>query len=202
MNEIERHLKRLFREIPESKRKNELMQEITQNLNEKVSDLIASGQTNEQAVKKVIDDFGDIDELKKEFEGSARLARIKRKGLSLAFSVWGAILIAALVLFINFYYSPSVIWFVYPVFAVIWWPMSMFFSWLRVRNDKPIGLLYSVCGFILIIGLLSFINFYYSPSVIWVVYPAFAVIWWPLAMLFHTLRVRNRRDDGTDDGNE
>jgi hypothetical protein len=202
MNEIERHLKKLFREIPESKRKNELMQEITQNLNEKVSDLIANGQTNDQAVKKVIDDFGDIDELKKEFEGSTRLAKSKGTGLSLAFSVWGAILITALVLFINFYYTPSVIWFVYPVFAVIWWPMSMFFRWWHIKNDRPIGLAYSICGFILIIGLLTFVNLYYTPTVIWVVYPAFAVIWWPLAMLFHTLRVRNRRDDGTDDGNE
>lgn len=195
MNEIERHLQKLFAEVPEGKRKEEIMQEIAQNLNEKVSDLVEKGQTREQAIQKAIDDFGDIDDLKEEFAGTARLAKQKRISLSLAFSVWGSILITALFLFINFYYTPGVIWFVYPVFAVMWWPMSLFFCWSQHKSHRPVGFAYSVCSFVLIMGLLLFINLYYTPNIIWAVYPAFALVWWPLAMLFHRLRQKSRKDD-------
>ena len=195
MNEIEKHIMRLFEGIPESGRKKEIMQEIIQNLNEKVSDLVKSGQSREQAVKKTIDDFGDIDDLKNELADSVKYAKSNKIGLSLAFSIWGAILITALFVFINFYYTPNIIWFVYPVFAVIWWPMTMFFHWIHNKNDQPVGLAFSVCSFILILGLMIFINYYYTPKVIWFVYPVFGVIWWPLAMLFHSLRQKSRKDD-------
>ena len=139
MNEIESYLNRLFEGIPESIRKEESKLEITQNLNEKVANLVSQGQSREEAVKKAIDDFGDIDDLKEELESSAKLAKSKKLGLSLAFSLWGGILITALFLFINFYYTPKVIWFVYPIFAVIWWPMAMLFHHLRQKSRKGDG---------------------------------------------------------------
>ena len=37
-----------------------MMQEINQNLDEKVADLILQGMTENEAVQKAIDDFGDI----------------------------------------------------------------------------------------------------------------------------------------------
>ncbi len=199
MNEIESHINRLFEGIPESTRKEEIKLEITQNLNEKVADLVSHGQSREDAVKKAIYDFGDIDDLKEELESSAKLVKSKKLGLSLAFSIWGGILITALFLFINFYYSPNVIWFVYPTFAVIWWPMVLFFQYFRNKNDIPVGFAFSVCGFLLITGLMLFINLYYTPKTIWFVYPVFAAIWWPLAMLFHRLRQKSRKGDGFDD---
>jgi hypothetical protein len=199
MNDIEMQINRLFEGIPESNRKEEIKQEITQNLNEKVSDLMSNGQSREEAVKMAIDNFGDIEDLKQELASSAKLVKSKRIGLSLAFSVWGSILIIALFLFINFYYTPDVIWFVYPTFAVVWWPMTMFFHWFHNKNDRPVGLAYSVCSYVLIIGLVLFINMYYTPGIIWCVYPAFAVIWWPLAMFFHSLRQKSRKDEGIDD---
>jgi hypothetical protein len=199
MNEIETHINKLFGTITESRRKQELMQEITQNLNDKVAALETKGQTRDQAVKKAIEDFGDIADLKKELENSAKLTRSKNAGLTLAFSIWGAVLITGLVLFINFYYTPQEIWFVYPLFAVIWWPMSLFFRWLAIKKDMAIGLGFSVCSFALITGLLLFINLYHTPKTIWFVYPTFAVLWWPLAMLFHTLREKSRKDEETDD---
>jgi len=194
MNEIEIYIKKLFEDIPESNRKSEIVQEIIQNLNEKVSDLILNGQTREEAVKTVINDFGEIDDLKKELIDSTRLADSKRKGLSLAFSIWGGILIIALFLFINFYYTPDIIWFVYPAFAVIWWPLAMGFHWYRNKYEVPVGFAFSVCSFILIMGLVVFMNIYYTPKIIWFVYPAFAVIWWPLMVFFHNMRQKNRED--------
>ena len=199
MNEIETHINKLFGSVSDSKRKQELIQEITQNLNDKVSDLETKGQTRDQAIKKAIEDFGDIADLKKELENSAKLVKSKEAGLSLAFSIWGTILIIGLVLFINFYYTPQTIWFVYPLFAVIWWPMSLFFHWLHLKNDTAIGLPFSVCSFALITGLFVFINLYYTPNYIWFVYPTFAVLWWPLAMLFVRLREKSRKDEESNE---
>ncbi len=199
MNEIELHINKLFENVSDSKRKRDLMLEITQNLNEKVADLISKGQTKDQAIQKAIADFGEIDDLKIELEGSAKLAKSKNAGLGLAFSIWGALLITGLMVFINLYYTPKTIWFVYPLFAIIWWPMSMFFRWYHLKKDAPIGLPYAICSFLLITGLMVFINLYYSPQYIWFVYPTFAVLWWPLAMVFHTLRENNRRAELSDD---
>jgi hypothetical protein len=199
MNEIESHITELFAGIPESSRKEEIKLEITQNLNEKVADLVSNGQTREEAVKKAIDDFGDIEDLKEELESSAKLTKGKRLGLSLAFSIWGSALITALMLFINFYYTPGNIWFVYPVFAIAWWPMALFFQWYRNKTEERIGFAFSVCSFLLITALMLFINFYYTPHVIWFVYPVFAVLWWPLAMLFHRMRQKNGKGDGYDE---
>jgi hypothetical protein len=199
MNEIETHINKLFATITDSKRKQELKQEITQNLNDKVADLESKGQSRDQAVKKAIEDFGEIEDLKKELENSAKITKGKNAGLSLAFSVWGAILIIGLFLFINFYYTPSFIWFVFPTFAILWWPMAMYFRWLKMNKEISIGFPFSVCSFLLILGLLLFCNFYLTPRFIWFVYPAFAVLWWPLAMFFLSLRQKNRKDEETDD---
>ncbi|MFA9464852.1 MAG: hypothetical protein ACERKN_11250 [Velocimicrobium sp.] len=70
----------------------------------------------------------------------------------------------------------------------------MYFRWLHNKNNVPVGLAFSVCSFVLIIGLMVFINIYYTPKVIWFVYPVFALIWWPLAMLFRSLRQKSRED--------
>ena len=199
MNEIESYINRIFAGIPESTRKEEIKLEITQNLNEKVADLVSQGQPREEAVRKAVDDFGDIDDLKEELESSAKLAQSKKLGLSLAFSVWGTILITAFFLFINFYYTPETIWFVYPTFAVVWWPLVLFFQWFRNKKDVPAGFAFSICAFVLISGLILFMNLYYTPETIWFVYPVFLLIWWPLAMLFHHLHQKSRKGDGFDD---
>ncbi|MFA9381541.1 MAG: hypothetical protein ACERKO_10835, partial [Acetanaerobacterium sp.] len=70
--------------------------------------------------------------------------------------------------------------------------------WLHNKNEEPVGLAYSVCSFVLIIGLMVFMNLYYTPGTIWFVYPAFAAIWWPLAMFFHRLRQKSRKEDSID----
>lgn len=195
MNKIEMHINKLFRDIPDSRSKKEMLQEINENLLEKVNDLIEQGMTEDEAVHKAIEDFGDIDDIRKELMGSAELQKSKNLGLSLAFSVWGSIIIAGLFMFINFYYSPNHIWFVYPVFAIAWWPMSILFHWLHKKSGHSMAFQYSVASFILIASLFLFINFYYTPHIIWFVYPVFAAIWWPIAMFFHWVRQKNREDD-------
>lgn len=199
MNEIESHVDRLFEGIPDSARKEEIKLEIILNLSEKVADLVAQGQSREEAVKKAIDDFGDIDDLGDELASSAKLAQGHRLSLSLAFSIWGGILTTALVLITNLYYTPNVIWFVYPTFAVIWWPLVLASQWLCNKRGIPAGLTLSVCGFVLTSGLMLFINLYCTPKSIWFVYPVFALFWWPLAMHFHYRRQKSREGDGGGD---
>ena len=195
MNKVEMRINRLFRDIPESRRKIEMIQEITQDLSDKVSDLISQGYSEDEAVEKAFEDFGDISEIQYELMGGYHMTKNRDMGLALAFSVWGSLLISALMIFINLYYSPYTIWFVYPVFAVIWWPLSLFFVWYKRKKGIKMGFPYSLAGAALIIALTIFINAYYTPGTIWCVYPIFGVIWWPVAMLFAWLRGRNGREE-------
>jgi hypothetical protein len=136
MSKIEEHINRLFRELPDSERKTQLMQEIIQDLEEKVADLVAGGKAEEDAVNKAIIDFGDIEDLKAEF-GPIPAAPDhyfqKRHGLNLAYSAIGSALIILLAVFVNFYYTPKIIWCVYPIFAVLWWPLTLLFVYLKKR---------------------------------------------------------------------
>jgi len=143
MRSIKDYVESLFGDVPDSEEKQNVMMEITQNLEEKVSDLMEAGKDEEDAINKSIVDLGDVSELKADLMNGAAPVKAKKKPNylnNLWFSIWGSALIIGLMLFINFYYSPGTIWFVYPVFAVLWWPLGMFFRWLnkgkKDRNEK------------------------------------------------------------------
>ncbi|MFD1851652.1 permease prefix domain 1-containing protein [Oceanobacillus bengalensis] len=141
MKKLTQHVNDLFKDIPDSDRKEVIMQEVLQNLEEKVWDLMEQGKEEEDAINKAIVEFGDIDDLKKELgvsvEVSVKQASVlKNRKLSLEYSIWGSLLIIGLFVFINLYYSPQVIWFVYPTFAVLWWPLSMYYRWSKVKRGE------------------------------------------------------------------
>lgn len=137
MKRIQEHVERLFKDIPDSERKSELMAEIAENLEEKVQDLMLEGKSEEDACNKVIVEFSDIEELKLElgvdgaYGAGGGSRRNNKQWLNFSFSVWGALLIIGLSMFINLYYTPEAIWFIYPVFAVLWWPLAMYYVWRR-----------------------------------------------------------------------
>lgn len=134
MNKIEEYVERSFMDIPASERKEQLKQEILQNLNEKVFDLIEQGKSQEDAENKTIIEFGDIEDIKNELgKGlpAEKPAKHNQYSLRLGFSLGGSALIIGLMMFINFYFTPGLIWFVFPTFAVLWWPLAMTFLWLR-----------------------------------------------------------------------
>lgn len=135
MKQIKNYINELFREIPDSIEKENIMQDIIQNLEEKVYDLMRQGKEEEDAINKAIVEFGDIEDIKKELTDKHPIKNNVHK-LNLQFSLAGSGLIIALFLFINFYYTPRVIWFVYPTFGVIWWPLVMFFKWSRSREES------------------------------------------------------------------
>lgn len=132
VKKLKNHVDYLFKDIPDSDQVNMIKQEILQNLEEKVWDLMSQGKEEEDAINKAIVDFGDIEEIKNEL-GMKKPIKKRTPKLDLDFSIWGSMLIIGLFIFINFYYTPDVIWFVYPTFVVLWWPLAMLFRFLRSR---------------------------------------------------------------------
>lgn len=133
MKTIKQHVDNLFSDLPESDRKTQLRNEIVLNLLEKVEDLKAEGKSEEDAVNKAIVEFGDIADIKAELMAQ-QPAKRSTEGLALGFSVWGFLLISGLFIFINLYLTPGFLWCVFPVFGVAWWPLAMFYRWLRSRQ--------------------------------------------------------------------
>lgn len=143
---IREYVERLFRNVPDSEESRNMKQEIILNLQEKVADLIESGKTEEDAINKAIVDFGDFEEIRtalavdpvheSETRGLSAKEKYRRTTNALMFSIFGSAIIIGLMIFINFYYSPGTIWFVYPLFAVIWWPLALFFTWLNRRSKR------------------------------------------------------------------
>ena len=83
---------------------------------------------------------------------------------------------------VNLIYSPGAIWAFIPAFALLWWPLSVIF-YDRRRPD-----IYAVLMTLLSIAFFAAINILYSPGVIWAFIPAFALLWWPLSVIFHGWR--------------
>jgi hypothetical protein len=130
LKKINDHVEELFKDVSYSEETEAVKLEIIQNLEEKVWDLMEQGKSEEDAINKAIVDFGDIGDLKKEL-GNKKTGKKDLTKLNLGFSIWGSALIICLFIFINFYYTPHTIWFVYPTFCILWWPLSMYFYWLR-----------------------------------------------------------------------
>lgn len=130
MKKMKNHIDELFKDIPSNNETEMVKQEIMQNLEEKVFYLMDHGKEEEDAINKAIVEFGDIEELKKEL-GVKQPEMKNMAKLNLEFSIWGSSLIIVFFVFINFYYTPDTIWAIYPIFAILWWPLSMYFVWSR-----------------------------------------------------------------------
>ncbi len=136
MKTIQEHVDSLFREIPDSERKDTLKREIVANLQEKVTDLMAQGKAEEDAINRAIVEFGDISDIRDELRVQQQLP-VKRSnaGLQLGFSVAGSLLIIALMVFINLYIAPGFLWCIFPIFGVLWWPLAMYFRWRKYNQN-------------------------------------------------------------------
>lgn len=92
-----------------------------------------------------------------------------------ALSLIGSLATIALLFVTNYLTSWNYPWFIFPSFAVLWWPISAFFG---ARGSK----IFSAVGSVLVIAFFAVTNYITSPAQIWFYYPAFAVIWWPLSV--------------------
>lgn len=93
-----------------------------------------------------------------------------------ALSLVGAAATIALLVLTNYLTSWSTPWFLYPSFAVVWWPLGVFFG-------KSHAKLLAVSGFAVTAVFFAVTNYMTSPAVLWFYYPVFALLWWPLSAL-------------------
>lgn len=78
---------------------------------------------------------------------------------------------------INLLTSPGFLWFVFPAFGALWWPLSAYFS----GKQKPLA--YALCGAGLTAALLIVTYLIASPGAHpWFLYPVLGLAWWPLSV--------------------
>jgi hypothetical protein len=132
---IREYVEEMFGNVPESDEKRSLLSELIADAEEKAADLIAAGKAEEDAVNKALVELGDLSEIKLSLMGAAtpKTSMAKYRN-NLLYSIWGSLLIVALTMFINLYYSPGTIWFVYPLFGIVWWPLSMLLNYMNHKD--------------------------------------------------------------------
>lgn len=81
----------------------------------------------------------------------------------------------------NYIYTPDHLWFIYAIYPILWWPILMYL------DEKAKTLKVALIGCASTIIYYALVNIILSPQYPWAIYPAFLVIWWPLA-LYHAQR--------------
>lgn len=137
--QIRDYVEEIFHSVPDSPEKRSLLDEMILDAEEKAADLMAAGKAEEDAVNKALVELGDLSEIKLSLLGvqpAPNKRTMRRYRNALLYAVCGSALVIALMLFINFYYSPGAIWFVYPTFAILWWPLSMLLYYMNHREGN------------------------------------------------------------------
>lgn len=132
MKRIEKYINKTFEAVPNSEQKMQLMSDLITELSEKAEDLMNQGKSEEEAINETLLNFGEADELIASLKDEVVVYE-KQSG-AFGFSLWGSGLIVGLAVFINFYYTPQYIWFVYVLFAMIWWPLGVYYATRRKNN--------------------------------------------------------------------
>lgn len=101
-----------------------------------------------------------------------------RKAKTLKFSIVGSISVILYYAVLNFFISPTYPWVIFIIYAVLWWPISMYFPMRKMYFE------YSVVGSTLSVIFFVVTNYFSSPTIIWAVYPTFGVMWWVLAVYY------------------
>ncbi len=94
------------------------------------------------------------------------------------FSIMASLYISVFFYVVNLFSAPDTVWFIYPMFAVLWWPISYIIC--SAKKYK----LYSVVASLYFSAFLAFVNYLTSPGYVWFYYPAYALLWWPMSMFF------------------
>lgn len=101
----------------------------------------------------------------------------KRKSVSLA--MLGSFITIIYYSMLNAALSPHYPWAIYPMYAVLWWPLAVQFG----KTKRFLEL--SIWASLLTIIFFIVVNMVSSPFTIWAVYPIFVILWWPLCMYFY-----------------
>ena len=77
---------------------------------------------------------------------------------------------------LNMSLSPGYPWVIYPTYAVLWWPLTLFH--IRKRTFMSFSVTSSLFSIVFFIT----VNIVSTPHTIWCIYPIFAILWWPLTV--------------------
>lgn len=139
MKRIDNFVKNTFKDIPKEN-KEQITKSVIEQLTEKVEDLIESGLTENEAIDKAVVEFGSIEDyfekVEKEERKVKRWKTIKHYRNDLMFSSVAALIIIGALIFINLMYAPTVIWFVIPALAVLFWPLAVLYNLLNKRESR------------------------------------------------------------------
>ncbi len=109
-----------------------------------------------------------------------RTLQTRKHRNAIAFSVTASLIIIFFAAYINFTVGGSFPWFIFPTYAVLWWPIGVFFS------KKRSAFVLSLVGSLLTIILLFLTNYFTSWNFPWFLIPSVAILWWPLGIFFGT----------------
>ena len=139
MKRIDNFVANTFKDIPK-KSKKDVIEAVTEQLIEKVEDLMESGLNENEAIDKAVVEFGSIEDyftkVEKEEKKVKRWKTIKHYRNDLLFSGVSAVIIIGALIFINLVYAPGVIWFVVPAMAVLFWPLAVLYNLLNKRESR------------------------------------------------------------------
>ncbi|QQZ11319.1 hypothetical protein [Heyndrickxia vini] len=104
---------------------------------------------------------------------------LEKKRSTVSIGIVGSVVTIVYYSTLNILLSPSYPWAIYPIFAVLWWPMAVYYSKMKDYFK------FSISASILIIIFFITVNMVSSPHEIWAVYPIFVTLWWPLSMYYY-----------------
>lgn len=139
MKQIKNFVKHTFKDIDKSKRDG-IINVVTESLIEKVEDLIETGLTETEAINKAVLEFGTVEDY---FNQSIKLEKKEKRqktlrhyGNDLLFSGVGSAIVIGIILYIDFRYTPYILWSVIPSIAILFWPLAVFYNLLNKRANK------------------------------------------------------------------
>jgi len=136
MKQIDNFVKHTFKNIP-SEDKKQVIEKVSEILHEKVDDLMEKGYDEKSAIDKTVVEFGTVedyyDPIQHEVLNPKNRKTVKHYRNDFLFSLLGALIIIGLLVFTNLYYTPSIIWFVIPMLAVLWWPLAVMYNYLNKK---------------------------------------------------------------------
>jgi hypothetical protein len=98
------------------------------------------------------------------------------------FAWTGSMMSILFLILVNYLTSSDYIWFIYPSFILLLWPIS--FYYIRKGEYK----IHSIVSSLVIILFLITLNDLYSPGHPWFLYASYPVIWWPTLMILEKRR--------------
>lgn len=103
---------------------------------------------------------------------------IGRKAGTIAYALFVSFCTIAYYALLNYLLYPHYAWAIYPAFAILWWPLSLYYA------RKKQFLNFSLIGSLFIILFFGIVNLISTPNTLWAIYPAFAILWWPISLYY------------------